>query len=312
MTNNMNIAIVLVTFNRLQSLKESLKRYEDQTKKPKYILVVDNASQDGTLEYLQNWQKKPIHGIIKKVVYSSKNLGGSGGFALGIKEAFSLDCDFLFLADDDAMADPDMLEQLNKGYVNLLKDGKRQISALCTAIYNFDRHEYLHRCNVRKGFGIKFVGLSEKCYKQKYFHMEILSFVGACISKSAIIKIGNVKTKYFIYYDDSDYSIRLNKVGDIYCIPKSIMHHDIGNNRVSSWKAYYDTRNWIDLVKTHFSKYELYCTVFKTYVKRCSFLATIARGRSRAFRKMCLIAIKDGLNNNLGVNEKYKPGKKIE
>ena len=70
--------------------------------------------------------------------------------------------------------------------------------------------------------------------------------------------------------------------------------------------------NWIDLVKTHFSKYELYCTVFKTYVKRCSFLATIARGRSRAFRKMCLIAIKDGLNNNLGVNEKYKPGNIIE
>lgn len=311
--NNMNVAVVLVTFNRLKSLKKALEKYERQTRKPKYILVVDNASQDGTAEFLQEWKNENIKGISKNVVFSHKNLGGSGGFALGIKEASSFDCEFLFLADDDAMAEPDMLEKLNKGYVTLLNAGKTNISAFCTAIYNFDKHEYLHRCKVKKGlFGIKFFGIPEKYYNRQFFQVDILTFVGACISKSAIKVIGNVKTDYFIYYDDSDYSMRLNQVGDIYCIPASVMHHDIGNNRIASWKAYYDTRNWINLVKNYFSKYELFCTIFKTYIKRCSIVAKIARDRSKKFRKMCLKAIKDGLNDNLGINNEYKPGKEVE
>ena len=47
----MDICAVIVTFNRLE---KALKKYEEQTKRPKYLLVVNNNSSDGTMEYLKN------------------------------------------------------------------------------------------------------------------------------------------------------------------------------------------------------------------------------------------------------------------
>lgn len=303
----MEVAIVLVTFNRLKSLKKSLAGYENQSLKPKYIVVVDNGSDDGTADYLDKW-KVNNNNIIKRVITSAKNLGGSGGFALGVKNAKNLDCNYLFLADDDAIPDVNMLLNLNKGYNILKKDGKSEPSAICTAIYNNGQHEYLHRCIVKtNSFGVKLVGLPEKFYSMSYFKVDILTFVGACINKEAIKKIGNIKSEYFIYFDDTEYSLRLNNIGDIYCIPSSIMYHNVGQNRVTSWKAYYDTRNWVDLVKKHFSKEKLYCTVLSIYLRRCSFIARLAKGRKSDYRKMCWIAIKDGLSGRLGFNKKFSP-----
>ena len=52
-----NIGAVVVTFNRLEKLKKALESYEKQTLLPEYIIVVDNASKDGTKEYLERWKK---------------------------------------------------------------------------------------------------------------------------------------------------------------------------------------------------------------------------------------------------------------
>ena len=51
----MDIGVVLVTYNRLEKLKVSLKCYSEQTCQPSYVLVVDNCSTDGTDLYLDQW-----------------------------------------------------------------------------------------------------------------------------------------------------------------------------------------------------------------------------------------------------------------
>ncbi len=307
----MNVAIVLVTYNRLEKLKLALDKYESQTKLPKYILVVNNASTDSTANFLDKWKNKLVNGVNKIVLTTPKNLGGSGGFAFGIKEACHLECDFLFLADDDAMAEKNMLEELNKGYRKLVEKRKK-VAALCTSILNYNSYEYMHRCIVKKGlFDVKFKGVPDAEYDKEYFKIDILTFVGACINKNAIKKIGNVKQEYFIYFDDSEFSMRLNKVGDIYCIPASIMHHDVGTNRGGTWKDYYDTRNWIDMVKEYYPRRILYGSVLIMYLKRCSLLAVIIKKRNPMYRIMCKRALRDGLQGNLGLNEIYTPGKKI-
>ena len=54
----MKIGVVIVTYNRLDKLKIALKSYENQKIKPKYILVVNNNSTDGTKEYLDSWKQE--------------------------------------------------------------------------------------------------------------------------------------------------------------------------------------------------------------------------------------------------------------
>lgn len=304
----MKIAVVLVTFNRLSCLKIALQKYEMQTVLPEHIVVVDNASTDGTKEFLDEWGEKESK-ITKHIIHNEKNTGGSGGFNTGVMAGIKLDVDYLFLADDDAYAEPDMIQKLKEGY-ELVK-GKHP-AALCTAIYNGDEHEYMHRCKIHKSFmNVKFVGMPEEKYIQPYFKVDILTFVGACINRKVAERIGGVKTEYFIYFDDAEYCMRIQKYGNIFCIPDSIMHHDVGHDRRISWKDYYDTRNWLDLVSNYFPKKYLCGESVRMYIKRCSILAKIARGRDRDHRKMCLDAIKDANNGKLGIHPVYCPGSKI-
>jgi len=306
----MKIAIVLCTFNRIDCLKIALQKYENQTVKPDFMVIVNNASTDGTKEYLDKWEGSPSS-IKKIIIHNKQNIGGSGGFSRGVEEALKLDCDYMFLADDDAFAESEVLEEIHKADT-YLNEKKTNVAALCTAIYNGLDRELSHRCRVKQGFfNVKFDWVSQKEYSTKLFKVDIFTFVGACIKKSIVEKIGLPKTQYFIYYDDAEYCMRIREHGDIYCVPSSIMHHDIGHDRRFSWKDYYDTRNWIDLVKTYFSQRYVWGAVIKMYIKRCSILAKIFRHRDRQHRYMCRVAIEDGISGKLGIHEIYGPGSKI-
>ena len=98
----MKIAAVVVTFNRLEKLKICLNAFDNQKKHPDYLIVVDNASTDGTHEWLMSWLYERTKGCKKILLTGKKNRGGSGGFYIGLKKALSLDADWIYAADDDA------------------------------------------------------------------------------------------------------------------------------------------------------------------------------------------------------------------
>ena len=127
------IAVLIVTYNRLKLLKECIDAVMSQTVAPSAVYIVDNKSEDGTAEYLEELlsdqrrsQKEDLgkagKGITDiRIITAESNLGGAGGFALGVREASGhADFDWLVLIDDDAMLAPDFLKQMreasNNGY----------------------------------------------------------------------------------------------------------------------------------------------------------------------------------------------------
>lgn len=165
----MKIAIVLCTFNRIDCLRIALQKYEDQTVKPDFMVIVNNASTDGTKEYLDSWKEKTSF-FKKVVIHNEQNLGGSGGFSRGVEEALKLDCDYMFLADDDAYAETKVLEELHKADT-YLKKKQVNVAALCTAIYNGANRELSHRCIVKQGvFNVKFDWVPEQVYSKRLFN----------------------------------------------------------------------------------------------------------------------------------------------
>lgn len=101
------VTAVVVTYNRLALLQQCLAALCAQTVRGFTVLVVDNASTDGTADYLKTLD---MPGLVCR--NPGKNLGGAGGFAYGIREAAALGCKAVWIMDDDTLPTPTALETL--------------------------------------------------------------------------------------------------------------------------------------------------------------------------------------------------------
>ena len=105
----MEIIAIVVTYNRLSLLKESINALLNQTRPLNKIIIVDNHSTDGTSDYLANLANE---NNIFQIVTMEQNVGGSGGFSEGVKQAACAHADWMWLMDDDTIPQEDALERL--------------------------------------------------------------------------------------------------------------------------------------------------------------------------------------------------------
>ena len=106
-----NIAAVVVTYNRKALLKKCIDHILKQSAGAPDILVIDNASTDGTEGFITEEYKD-----VPEVKYynTGANLGGAGGFSYGINKAVCLDYEYLWIMDDDTIPKEDALSELIK------------------------------------------------------------------------------------------------------------------------------------------------------------------------------------------------------
>ena len=98
------VAAVVVTYNRIKLLKECIQSIRTQTRMPEEVIVVNNNSTDGTLEWLN--EQKDL------TVITQQNLGGAGGFHTGIKTAYEKGYDWVWCMDDDGLPEINALKNL--------------------------------------------------------------------------------------------------------------------------------------------------------------------------------------------------------
>lgn len=310
----MKIGVVIVTYNRLEKLKIALASYEKQTLKPKYILVVNNNSTDGTKEYLEQWQNEK-NGIEKYLVNLDKNTGGSGGFFEGLKNSLEIDSEWVWVADDDAYPKENAFE-IAKDYIESHKDVN--LSAICGTVLKSDGKsiDYSHRRNIYTTVFNRIAQPYSKKndYSKEEFEINGFSYVGTMINKDKLKQTELTKKDYFIYYDDTEHSYRLSKLGKIIVIPKMEVIHDAPHTEMSEivkWKLYYLVRNTLDFIKNNFDekyfKEQCFEVPFKFKV------AVLLFGKDKKYGyKMIDEAVKDAKAEKTGLHEIYKPGWKPE
>lgn len=304
-----SIGAVIVTYNRLDKLKIALSKFDEQEVMPEYVIVVNNASTDGTQEYLADWEKQSSP-FEKVVINCDKNSGGAGGFHTGLKESLKKNAGWIWVSDDDAYLEKDTLKNVKEYLEN--KDNVDQISAICGTVIDNNRIQTTLRRNIiAKTLRVKNEYFDESEYNKDEFELNCFSYVGTIINKNKMQEVGVTKKEYFIWFDDTEHSLRLSKVGIIICVPKIRVNHDTPKNRIDTarWKIYYGFRNSADAYKCHLPKrnyrYYMIAEIMKSYIKDII-------GRNRAENKMIRKAMKDCRQNKFGIDEVYKPGWKIE
>ena len=281
------IVAVSVTHNRPEQLILCLNRIRSQTVHLEALIVVDNASDAETVNLL-----KKENGLITLRV--EPNAGGSGGFAAGIEEALRFKPDWIWLVEDDAVVESNTLENLlckiSDEDVNVQNPG-----LLCPAIEEDGRFALKHRRYFNP------LTLGEKPVPlQKYAHLVVeidtASFVGALINADAISRVGVPDARYFLFYDDTEYSLRLKQAGyKLYLVPASkVIHQRSSSSRLRKGpyglRHYYNLRNRI-IVYRKFGQTSAW-RLLKPIVAGLILLIWVGRGKPKAVQ-IYLRALKD-------------------
>ncbi len=245
-------AVVVVTHNRLELLKECLEQVEGQTFPPKKIIVVNNASTDGTAEYLQ---KCKANKLCYQIIACVENLGGAGGFEKGIQTAAEVKTDCVLMIDDDAIPEKNYMEKIMEA-----RQRYPAYQAFAGTVMSAGRIDTFHRRNIARP-GLRLKNCPENRYMGKKegqpFACDIASFCGMVIDQELIRKAGLPCGEYFIWFDDTEYSIRINRFTQFLVIPEARLEHKTAGDRQKyphrryDWREYYGIRNRILCVKKH-------------------------------------------------------------
>lgn len=303
----MKVSAVIVTYNRIEKLKKALRCYEAQNDFLFSTIVVNNNSNDGTKEFLEEWEHKTNLNNVY-ILNLNENTGGSGGFYSGEQFAMTLNPDWIFVADDDAYPEERLFEKFIK-YAesnNISKYG-----AICTKVINsYGTIALDHRCRLKISVGLKMsIEYSTESDYRGDFDINILSYVGSFLNKKALEVYGLCEKDFFIYADDVEHSLRIEKYGSIICVPSLEIKHDsgFGNQKkkksLMSWRDYYLIRNNIFMRRKHYPITNIHYILFY-----CAYALS-------KFNIDCLVltftAIKDGYTSKLGRHNLYKPGFEI-
>jgi len=251
-----SIAAVIVTRSRLILLRECLAAVQAQTRAPDEIIVIDNASDDGTREWLAEQS-----GL---TVILQGNLGGAGGFSRGMKEGYERGHDWFWCMDDDTIARPDALEKLcatpqfrdaRTGYLGSIvqwTDGS------------------LHKMNMWLSAHVATPNVEwyNNLLRDKCVPSETSTFVSILVSRRAVEKVGLPIQEMFIWCDDAEYTYRVSRAFSNYHVLDSIVVHKTPTNKGGSletatpadyFKLKYGLRN-----EVYFRRVQTGNKVFKT------------------------------------------------
>lgn len=149
-----------------------------------------------------------------------------------------------------------------------------------------------------------------KDYEKEAFEINGFSYVGTMIKQEKLKQTDLTKKDYFIYYDDTEHSYRLSKLGKIVCIPAMKVVHDAPHSQMSEivkWKLYYLVRNTLDFIRCNFD--EKYFKIACIEVPFKFRVAVLLFGKDKKYGyQMIKEAITDAKAKKTGLHELYKPG----
>lgn len=301
-----SICAVVVTYNRKELLLTCLEALNQQTFPLEHIVVVNNASQDGTDDFLveNGW----INSSKFTLLSLKTNQGGAGGFYEGIKYAYEHDFDYIWLMDDDGIADYYCLEKLMEQ-----ANENNYIGPIVLNIQNNQELTFTLRLPNSKTVLSNLMDIKDNGFR-KIIPDIVMPFNGILFHRKLVKEMGFPHKEFFIWGDDIEYTWRAKKFGyDIFTVVDAKLYHPkeitLGtpmffnllkfNDTESRLKLYCmcrnNTRNLLD--------YKGYFITLLFLIKLCWFYIFTKPNLSKL--KIGLSGVFDGLRKNFNNHKKF-------
>jgi len=242
-----SVATVTVAFNAGRGLPRQIDVLLGQSRPIQEIIVVDNASSDGTGALLR--ERYP--GIT--VLSMPENVGAAGALAVGLKyAALEKRHDWVWVFDDDSVPERNTLECLLHNLASLKNEAENVGIVAPTSVHKETGVEY-PALLWRDGF----VKPTQNSRQQPVWFADLATSSGSLISRNLVEEIGLPRADFFMDFFDFEYCLRARAQGyRIAVITNSKLAHEMGNARKvwlpggpalwptrAPWREYYMSRN---------------------------------------------------------------------
>lgn len=257
------VSIVIVTWNKRADVLNLLDSLQSLVSDNVCIIVVDNASTDGTSVAIK------LHPLKVTLLENKENLGGTGGFNTGIRHALEeRNPKYIWLLDNDAEVTPDTLEKL----MSVMEADSRIGVAGSCILDTIDRNLI-----VEAGGHVDDLTATWKPYLRYQIYSQFQSsppldvdYVPACsamVRKELFDAIGIMDERYFLHWDDVDFCRVARKAGfRIVSVLDSVVYHGTEKG-YSNAVLYFDVRNSLLFISKHLSPLKRIIPMFRVCLR---------------------------------------------
>ena len=283
------VFIVIINWNNWPDVLECLESLKNNDYPNYQVVIIDNGSKE---------KPEPPSPEIK-IIYNEENLGFSGGNNIGIKYALEQGADYVLLLNDDTIVSQDFLSKLVE-----IGESNEKFGMIGPKIYYYEdknriwsaggKINWLYNKGEMKGYN--------EIDRGQYDSPEIQEteyLTGCCllVKRAVIEKVGLMPKDYFLYYEETDWSLKARRAGfQCVFVPEAKIWHKGSRSAVagSSSYIYYHVRNGLIMAQRYAPWYikpivhlDAYLRVIKQLIKLIFF------PKKRTWAKYILLGIKD-------------------
>ncbi|MCO5232473.1 MAG: glycosyltransferase family 2 protein [Chitinophagales bacterium] len=204
--SNQTIGVVTITYNSGMVIAPFLDSILNQTHKDFILYIIDNVSQDNTIELISQYSDSRI-----RLLRNDTNVGVAAGNNQGMRLAMEAHLPYLMLLNNDVEFEDTLFEKL-------LRAMNENLHSLvtCKMMYDSEKEKIWYagcKWDVKGGYMAPHIGQKEVDEGQ-YDHLSEVDYAPTCMvmmRREVVEEIGYMDEKYFAYFDDTDYFYRITQ-----------------------------------------------------------------------------------------------------
>lgn len=241
------ICAVILNTNRREDTLACLQSLENNQYPNLHIIVLDNASTDGSYEAIQTAYPQV------QQVSLTENKGYAGNNNVGIALAMEAQADWIFVLNEDIILAPDAFSQLMAVVQDL-----PQVGIIGPLVYHYDEPTIIQSAGgiLSERWDSSHRGLNESDHGQ-YNQPQEVQWISGCaigVRRSAVEQAGMIDERFFYYWEETEWCLRIRSFGwQAFVIPQAkIWHKGVQRDyQPNPNVTYYSTRNRLLLYSKH-------------------------------------------------------------
>lgn len=303
--NEPKIYIIILNWNGKNDTCESVRSVQKIEYSNYEVIVVDNGSQDDSVKTFKN----NFPGIT--IIENNANLGYAEGNNRGIAHAMSKGCDYIFILNNDAIVDPNII----KNFLNVSKE-RPKAGVFGAKIYYLKEPNKIWFAGaawLREIAEFTHIGQDQIEDNSTWSDIREIDYACGCalfVKSEVIQNIGYLEPKYFLTWEESDFCYKARRAGfECLLVPSAHVWHKVSASfSGGNWgllQRYFMQRNrllWIERNVPLRERMRIYLKVILPEVVSSIrvYISPKSNSDHRNKHKINLVAVKDYLLRRFG------------